>query len=79
MPGSVFVSILIRIALQEQWHMDIKSTANLFLLVALVAWVLSLVIGFFMGQINWSLSLIILAFLLAAWLLHINANYEKKG
>jgi hypothetical protein len=58
--------------------MKYNSTVRWLLIAGIIAWAISLMIGLFTGQTNWSLSLIILAFLLAAWLLHINANYEKK-
>ncbi|MFU8862199.1 MAG: hypothetical protein ACNA8K_17470 [Cyclonatronaceae bacterium] len=41
------------------------------------AWVISLVIGFFVGEINWSFSLTLLAFMLAAWFLDLNGNWES--
>ena len=59
--------------------MKYNSTVKWLLIAGIIAWAISLIIGFFMGQINWSISLIILAFLLAAWLLHKNVKYEKKG
>lgn len=59
--------------------MKYNSTVRWLLIAGIIAWAISLMIGLFMGQTNWSLSLIILAFLVAAWLLHINVNYEEKG
>jgi hypothetical protein len=52
---------------------------NGLLIITFSAWVLSVVVGLIVGQINWSTSLMLLAFLMAAWLLDINVNYEKKG
>ncbi|TVQ11873.1 MAG: hypothetical protein EA364_09655 [Balneolaceae bacterium] len=52
---------------------------NGLLIISFSAWVLSVVVGFFAGGINWSTSLMLLAFLMAAWFIDLNGNYEKKG
>ena len=51
---------------------------NWILLVALSAWVISLVTGFFWGEINWSFSLTLLAFLLAVWFIDLNGNWVSS-
>jgi type IV secretory pathway TrbL component len=47
-------------------------------LFGITVWTLSLVVGFYIGQINWANSLMVLALIIGAWLLHLNANYEKQ-
>jgi hypothetical protein len=52
---------------------------NGLLIISFSAWSISVVIGFIGGQISWSTSLMLLAFLMAAWFIDLNGNYEKKG
>ena len=63
----------------RQALLPFRKYANRIFLVGIVAWTISLIISFNSDTINWATKILILAYLLLAWMMiHITGNREKQ-